>query len=134
MKFLGVDYGTKRTGIAISDADARVSVVKETIDADGQQAVIDRIKEIVDEETVERIVVGVPFNMDGETSDMTDHVRRFIENLRNHVSIPVQEIDERLTTEMAKQLLRGLQNQERDQVAAQIMLQNFLDELSQSTK
>lgn len=133
MKYLGIDYGTKRTGVAISDGDARVSVVKETIEADGPQAVIDRIKEIVTAEEVDRIVVGVPVNMDGDDSSWTDAVRRFIENLRSHVGVPVQEIDERLTTEMAKTLLRGIENQERDQVAAQIMLQNFLDELREST-
>ncbi len=129
-KYLGVDYGTKRTGLAVSDGDGRLAVVKETIRAEGQQAVIDRIKEIIEEDAIEVVVIGLPTNMDGESTEMTESVERFIEKLRNHVEIPVQTADERLTSEMAQKLLRGVKDAERDQVAAQILLQNFLDELN----
>lgn len=128
MKYLGVDYGTKRTGLAISDEDGRVAVLKETVEAERQDDVVSRIKEIVDEDGAEMIVVGLPVNMEGEETEMTEDVRRFIEKLRNHVAVPVQTVDERLTTEMAKKLLRGVKKEERDQVAAQILLQNYIDE------
>lgn len=128
MKYLGIDYGKKRTGVAISDSDGRVAVLKETIHADGPNEVIERIKFLVNEDAVEAVVVGLPVNMQGEKTAMTEDVERFIENLRNHVEVPVQTVDERLTTEMAKQLLRSVKNEERDQVAAQILLQNFLDQ------
>lgn len=134
MRYLGVDYGRKRTGVAISDAEGRVAVVKETIDADGQQEVINRLRDMVTNDAVNVLVVGVPYNMAGEPTDMTDEVTRFVEKLRGHVTIPVQTIDERLTTEMAKTLLRGMGEERRDQVAAQILLQNFLDELQTSTQ
>lgn len=134
MRYLGVDYGRKRTGVAISDAEGRVAVVKETIDADGQQEVINRLRDMVTNDAVNVLVVGVPYNMQGEPTDMTDEVTRFVEKLRGHVTIPVQTIDERLTTEMAKTLLRGMGEERRDQVAAQILLQNFLDELQTSTQ
>lgn len=130
MKYLAVDYGTKRTGLAVSDAEGRVAVLKETIGAESQKAVIDRIKAIVTADAIESIVIGLPKNMDNESTEMTEHVELFIKKLRDHVSIPVQTIDERLTTEMAKSLLRGVKKEERDQVAAQIMLQNFLDNLT----
>lgn len=132
MKYLGIDYGTKRTGVAVSDEDGRMAVVKETIEADGQQGVIDRIKEMIEEDAVQAIVVGVPRNLDNEDTEMTETVQRFIEKLRNHVTIPVQTVDERLTTEMAKTLLRGVKNEDRDKVAAQILLQNFLDQIAES--
>lgn len=129
MKYLGIDYGMKRTGVAVTNTEGTMAVLKETIEADGQMAVIDRIKEIVEEDAIESVVVGVPRNMQNEDTEMTEHVERFIEKLRNHVTIPVQSIDERLTTEMAKTLLRGVSNEKRDSVAAQILLQNFIDQL-----
>lgn len=130
MKYLGIDYGSKRTGLAVSGGDGRIAVLKETVEEEGQQAVINRIKEIVEEDEIESIVVGLPVNMDSEATEMTETVKRFIAKLRDHVTIPVQITDERLTTEMASKLLRGVKNEERDQVAAQILLQNFLDELA----
>lgn len=132
MKYLGLDFGTKRTGVAVSDNDGRMAVVKETIEVEGQQAVIDRIKEMIEEDAIESIIVGLPVGLDGNETDQTEAVQRFIEKLRNHVTIPVQTIDERLTTEMAKTLLRGVKNEDRDKVAAQILLQNFLDQLAEA--
>lgn len=132
MRYLGIDFGTKRTGVAISDSDGRFAIVKETIHAEIQQEVIDRLKEIIDEEKVETIVVGLPVNMENQPTEMTERVERFVENLRNHVLIPVQTTDERLTSEMAEKLLRGVDQSKRDQVAAQILLQNFLDQRAQS--
>lgn len=129
MKYLGIDYGMKRTGVAVTNVEGTMAVLKETIEADSQQAVIDRIKEIVEEDAIESVVVGVPRNMQNEDTEMTAHVERFIEKLRNHITVPVQSIDERLTTEMAKTLLRGVSDEKRDSVAAQILLQNFIDQL-----
>lgn len=133
MRYLGIDYGTKRTGVAISDPDGRIAVVKETIETESQNDTIARIKEITEQEEIQVIVVGMPINMSGETTQMSEQVERFIAKLRDHVSIPVQTIDERLTTEMAIKLLHGLKPEDKDQVAAQILLQNFLDELAQHT-
>ncbi|PIW36881.1 MAG: Holliday junction resolvase RuvX [Candidatus Kerfeldbacteria bacterium CG15_BIG_FIL_POST_REV_8_21_14_020_45_12] len=134
MKYLGMDYGTKRTGLSISDVSGRVAVLKETIEEDSQDKVIERIKEIVIDDDVEAVVIGLPVNMNGESTAMTEQVERFIEKLRNHLTVPVQTADERLTTEMAKKLLRGVKKEERDQVAAQILLQNFLDEQNALTE
>lgn len=134
MRYLGIDYGTKRTGVAISDPQGHMAVVKETIQGDSQQQVIERIRDIVSNDAVEVVVVGLPVNMESDDTEMTDHVMRFVEKLRGHVGVPVQTTDERLTTEMAKKLLRDVKNEERDQVAAQILLQNFLDQLQSSTE
>ena len=99
-----MDYGTKRTGLSISDVSGRVAVLKETIEEDSQDKVIERIKEIVIDDDVEAVVIGLPVNMNGESTAMTEQVERFIEKLRNHLTVPVQTADERLTTEMAKEL------------------------------
>jgi len=131
MKYLGIDYGARRTGVAISP-DGRVAVVKEVIHADSQNETIERIKELVAQDEIECIVVGRPVSMTNNPTEMTDAVQLFVEKLRNHLTIPVQTVDERFTTDMADKLLRGVNHQERDQIAAQILLQNFLDSLSSS--
>lgn len=132
MKYLGIDYGTRRTGVAVSP-DSRVAVVKEVIHSASQNKTIERIKQIVVEEGIECIVVGLPVSMGNNPTEMTDKTKLFVEKLRNHVTIPVQTVDERFTTEMAEKLLRGIKHEERDQVSAQILLQNFLDSLSAAT-
>lgn len=129
MKYLGIDYGTRRTGVAISP-DGRVAVVKEVIHTTSQNKTIARIKELVAQDEIECIVVGKPVSMGNTPTEMTEKAQLFVEKLRNHVSIPVQTVDERFTTEMAEKLLRGVNHEERDQIAAQILLQNFLDSLS----
>lgn len=131
MRYLGIDYGTKRTGVAISDGEGRIAVVKETIESESQNDTIARIKQIVEEEEMHAVVVGMPINMQGERNEMSEQVERFIAKLRDHITVPVQTVDERLTTEMARKLLHGLKPEDKDQVAAQILLQNFLDELAQ---
>lgn len=129
MKYLGIDYGTRRTGVAISP-DGRVAVVREVIHSASQNKTIERIKAIVAEEGIESIVVGLPVSMQNNPTEMTEKARLFVEKLRNHVQIPVQTTDERFTTDMAEKLLRNVKHEERDQVSAQILLQNFLDSLS----
>lgn len=128
MKYLGIDYGSKRTGVAVSDTAGRVAVLKETIEVGSQQGTIDRLKEIIDQESIDVVVVGRPTNLQDGDTEQTAVADRFVEKLRDHVSIPVQVTDERLTTEMAKTLLHGVPMGQRDQVAAQILLQNFLDQ------
>lgn len=133
MRYLGIDYGTKRTGVAISDADGRIAVLKETIESESQNETIARIKEIAEAEQIDVIVVGMPKNMGGEHTEMSAEVERYIAKLRDHLKIPVQIVDERLTTEMAKKLLHGMKPENKDQVAAQILLQNFLDAIATHT-
>ena len=74
-------------------------------------------------------MIGLPLNLQGEATLMTTEVQRFVEKLRNHITIPVQMFDERLTSAMADRLLQTVPNKHRkqDQVAAQIILQNYLD-------
>ncbi len=132
MKYLGIDYGLKRTGVAVSDTAGRVAVIKETITSEGQQGVIDRIKSIIEDDSVDVVVVGRPTNMDNGDTEQTEITDRFVEKLRNHIDKPVQVTEERLTTEMAKTLLQGVEMEKRDQVAAQILLQDFLDQQQQN--
>ncbi len=129
---LGLDPGTRRIGVAVADNETGLARPLEVIDA----AVVDpisRIAELVRELSIECIVVGRPVGLSGREGPAMEAQRRLIEELRAAISVPVDEFDERLTTVVAERGLRaaggsGAQRKRvRDAVAAQIMLQGYLD-------
>jgi len=131
MKFLALDYGKARVGLALGDSDTRIALGKGILEGLSQNKLIAKLKAIVSLEQIDRIIIGLPMNMSGQPTPMTEDVQRFIEKLRNHITVPVQTFDERLTSVMADHLLQDLPAKDRkqDQVAAQIILQNYLDQL-----
>lgn len=129
MKYIGIDYGTKRTGIAISNEEGTVAVPKKVLEGLRQDDVISSLKKLVTEEEVDAIVVGMPYRKNNTPSTSTEIVERFVTKLSHHVRVPVQTVDERFTTVMAATLLRGTKRHTHDDIAAQILLQNFLDQL-----
>ena len=132
-KALGIDYGTKRTGIAITDsmqiiASGLTTVATHTLDS--------FLSDIVISENIECFVVGHPKNLDGTNTDSTGHVNSFVKRLqKKYPEIPVHQIDERFTSKIAKQsiLASGIKKKGRqnnalvDEVSATIILQNYLD-------
>ncbi|MFH1536895.1 MAG: Holliday junction resolvase RuvX [Patescibacteria group bacterium] len=131
MKYLGLDYGQSKVGLAIGDDETKVAVSKGLLEGLSQNKLVDKIKAIVNLEKIERVVVGLPLNLDGEATEMTEEVKLFVEKLRSNVEIPIQTIDERYTSKMADHLLTGVKdkNKKQDIVAAQIILQNYLDQI-----
>ena len=132
-KALGIDYGTKRTGIAITDATQIIASGLTTV---ATHTLIDFITDIVVKENIEYFVFGEAKNLDGSSTDSTGHINGFIKRLKQqYPSIPVYQIDERFTSKIAKQsiLESGVRKQGRqnkalvDEVSATIILQNFLD-------
>ncbi len=130
-RVLGIDHGDVRIGIALSDETAFLASSLCVLDS--TKAGLDKIVALVTEHQVDKIVVGLPRNMDGSYGSATDKVRRFIEKLKTKTKVSVFEWDERLSTVSAHNALReaGLNGKKRkgvvDKVAAQIILQNFLD-------
>ena len=122
MKILGLDFGTKRIGLAISDESQTLARELAIV---SPKEIFDCIKAIMAEEGLERIVVGLPLNMSGEDSDKTREVRAFVGELKNITGLPVEMVDERLSSVMAEHLPGGGKNT--DSLAAQIILQNYLD-------
>jgi putative Holliday junction resolvase len=131
MKYLGLDYGKTRVGLALADDATKLAVGKGILEGLTQNKLITKIKAIVNLEQIDRIVVGLPLNLAGAPTVMTAEVQRFVEKLRNHVPVPVQTFDERLTSRLAEGLLAAVAPKQRkiDQAAAQIILQNYLDQL-----
>ena len=131
MRILGIDHGDVRIGIAMSDETAFLASPLTTVQ-NGKTAV-DEIVSIIMEYDVEKIVVGLPRNMNGTYGPATEKVRTFIEKLSEKTDVPIAEWDERLSTVSAHKDLReaGLNGKQRkgvvDMAAARIILQNFLD-------
>jgi putative holliday junction resolvase len=133
---LGIDFGQTRIGLAISDELQLLAHPLETISA--TKDAIARIAEIVRERKIESTVVGVPRHMSGEIGVAAKAALEFVEKLRAVLPCKVVTWDERLTTVAANRALRDAGKKTRatrryvDQVAAQIILQGYLDSRSQS--
>jgi putative holliday junction resolvase len=133
MRVLAIDHGTKRMGIAISDELGMIAQPLEFIPAEPFAALLDRLKEIIRSKQVELILVGMPRNMNGSYGPAALKVQEFVAVLKDAVTIPIQTLDERLTSVQAHRLLtdaevRGRQRKEKvDKSAAAILLQSYLD-------
>lgn len=131
-RFLGLDPGDARVGVAISDELGMLAHPLETIEVRKTDPVV-RVAEIAAEKSIAAIVVGVPRNMDGSFGPAAEKSRAFIEALKARVSCRVVPWDERLTTVSAQRAMRDAGRKARDQrkvvdqAAAQILLQNWLD-------
>ena len=132
-RILAIDYGTKRVGLAVTD---QLQIIANTLTTIHAKDVITFLKDYFAKEEVECIVVGKPMNMDGSDSESAVHVEKFIHLLRkNFPAIPIERMDERFTSKMAKQTLleMGLNKKDRanksslDQISAAIILQSYLE-------
>ena len=123
MKVLALDYGSARTGVAVSDPTGTVArplgVVERAASEDG----IARLVELAREQDVERIVVGLPITLRGEHGAQAEETDRFVELLRAAVDLPVESFDERFTTKLAE---AGETRAEQDAVAAAHLLSSYL--------
>ncbi|MBN1360935.1 MAG: Holliday junction resolvase RuvX [Sedimentisphaerales bacterium] len=135
MRYLAIDHGTKRTGLAICDADERVASPLCVLQ--GRKGLALRIAQIVKAEDVGAVVVGLPVNMDDSEGPQAKMVRAFIDELGAHVNAPIHVQDERLSSFAAEEKLhasglsRGRKRQVLDAIAAAEILQAFLERKSQ---
>lgn len=129
---MALDYGEKTIGVAVSDALKITAQGKEVIRRTNLKADMKRITEIIREEEVERLVVGLPRNMNGTLGPRAEQTLKFIEKLRQRISLPIDTWDERLSTmEAERTLIAGdISRQKRkrviDKLAAVIILQGYL--------
>jgi putative holliday junction resolvase len=132
-RIVGLDLGEKRIGIAISDETATISTAKDTIAVLNINDTIKKISDIVLFNNAEEVVIGLPLNMDGTKGPQAEKALTFAERLKRHVACKVSTFDERLTTAQGEAILisadmsRKKRRQNIDKLAAQIMLQAYLD-------
>jgi putative Holliday junction resolvase len=133
MRVLGVDYGHKRIGLALSDESGTIAQPLDYIDGGAAAKVSLELVRVCAERNIGKIVVGVPLRLDGKPSEQTERTLAFIAELRRATAIPVAQWDERLTSVQAERALlegnvrRSDRKQKIDKLAAQIMLQSYLD-------
>jgi len=132
-KYLGVDYGDKRTGLAESDIAGELAGGICTIREGGMRNTAVRVAREATERGCKKIIVGLPRNMDGSEGDRVEVVRAFVALLEEYTDIPVDFFDERMSTMVAYRFLgeTGTYGKKRkdavDTLSAEIILQGYLD-------
>ena len=138
MRHLAIDYGTRRVGLALSDAGGTWVTALEVVEVTAMEQAVDAVAVVAEREGVERLVVGYPLNMDGTPGAQARLTRRFGEALAAKTGLPMVYVDERLSSFDAEQQLAGRRRQgekltrkrkkqQRDAVAAATFLRGLLD-------
>ena len=131
-KYVGIDFGIKKSGVSISDSNKLISFPLETVDT---KNLLDYIKQISNDENIEIVVIGKPLKLNNEIHDLEEMVVKFIKSLKNnHPNIQVERIDERFTSKISKQIIiqSGLGKKNRrdksiiDKISASLILESYL--------
>ena len=132
-KYLGVDYGDKRTGIAECDPSGLIATGICTVSEGGMRKTASRVAREAESRSCKRIIIGLPKNMDGTEGERAEVIRTFAAMLPEYTSIPYDFYDERMTTMVAYRFLgeTGTYGKKRkdavDTLSAQIILQGYID-------
>ena len=132
-RVLGIDYGERRVGVAISDPLGSIALGVCTLHVTGVKDAVAKVAEVCAEKEVGLIVVGLPLNMNGSESEMSGKVAKFIEKLKVAAELPIETIDERLSSALVERTLldadmsRSKRKGVIDKMAAQVILQGYLD-------
>lgn len=133
---MGLDVGNKTIGVALSDPLGWTAQGLEVIRRAGLNNDLTRLKEIIEQYNVEKIVVGMPKNMNGSLGPQAETVQVFIPILEESTGVPVETWDERLSTVAAEKMLigadvsRAKRKKVIDKMAAVMILQGYLDKIS----
>jgi putative Holliday junction resolvase len=132
-RILGLDPGSRRVGVALSDPTHVLATPHSVLDAEPRSRLAEALKTICREKEVDRVVVGLPLRMDGDEGPAAEKARAFAEWVGGALGLPVEFWDERLSTVTAQNALieGGARREKRrevvDMIAAQIVLQHYLD-------
>ena len=136
MRVLGIDYGLKRIGLALSDPTETIATPLDTlVRRRGKRAPLSKIESIATEKGAKHLVIGLPLNPEGNETEWSEEVRAFGVKLSKRTNLQVSFVDERMTSVRAERTVRsiGLPKKKRenkariDAAAAQLILQNWLD-------
>ncbi len=135
-RILAIDYGDVRVGLAISDLTQTIAQPFKTLLYSNSNNLLNQLDNIVKENDIGLIVVGIPYNMKGEDTQQTNKVRKFISLIQDNLMIEIKLIDERLTSLEAKKIMHkmniktGSNKTKIDKIAASIILQEYLQTIS----
>lgn len=125
MKIVALDYGSARTGVAVSDPTGTLARPIGVIERVGTEAGLERLVELISSEDPERVVVGLPLTLRGERGEQALETEQFVDTLRRAIDVPVEGFDERFTTDLAEQD-PGSRNLPPDARAAAHLLTSYL--------
>jgi putative Holliday junction resolvase len=132
MRSLGLDIGERRIGVALSDPDGILASPLTIINRTDESLDIEAIIDVVKSKDAGRVIVGLPYSLDGSLGEQAENVKAFSQKLASRLQVPVEYRDERLTTVMAERLGRAggkkAKRKADDAQAAAIILQGYLDE------
>jgi len=132
-RIIGIDYGEVRVGISLSDLTQTIAKPFRTISYKNLDDLLTQLKEIIIANEVDKLVVGIPYNMKGEDTKQTLKVKEFISFLESHLSYDIALIDERLSSIEAEKTMHkmniktGHNKSDIDKIAASVILQEYLD-------
>jgi putative holliday junction resolvase len=149
---LAMDYGRARIGLALADSETRMLQPLSTMERVNRNEDMRRVRELVREHSVKQVVVGLPLRLDGTRGEMAEEVERFAQRVRKQIGVPVEMVDERLTSWEAERLMEEIQGRfirnEKlggsrksksvqakmtvDSVAAAVILKEYLDRQRQT--
>ncbi len=130
MKYLAIDHGTKRIGLAV--CDPREIICSPLAVLDKPEATLPQIIDIINEQKIEAVVIGLPLNMDGTKGHQAELVEKFAKHLQEKVDLPIHFFDERLSSFAAKEKMASIEtkksarNKPIDAIAAAEILESFL--------
>jgi len=134
MKYLGIDFGEKRIGLALGDDKIKVAAPFKIVENQSIERVLAHILEVIRQENIEQIVIGVPYSLkerEGRIGNQEKEVLGFITRLGMVTTVPIAKEDERFTTAEVDKLMVGqkLPGGQRDAVSAMLILQSYFDRL-----
>ena len=135
-KLLGLDLGEKRVGVAISDVDKGVAFPREIINYKAVNELIDQLGHICSKEKIEKLIIGLPLSLKGKETDQTVKTGELAEEISKKLDIPIEYIDERLTSVIAERKImdekKKIRQKNIDDLSAQEILQTYIDKLNKS--
>ena len=132
-RVMAIDWGEVRLGLAMSDETQTIAQGFDVYERRSISDDIAHLARVIDDHNVDRVVVGVPVHMDGSHSPQTEQARAFVNQLEATLAVPIEVMDERLTTSEAERSLleadlsRQKRKTKRDQLAATLILQRYLE-------
>ena len=137
MRVMAIDYGKSRVGIALSDPLGVIAQPLTSIKVKSQKELFRQILKIIQESDVGLIIIGNPLSHKGEATEMSDEISRFMKRLKKRINTEIKLWDERFTSQYAMNILKAMKVKKQkglvDQVAASIMLDEFLKSCSTCT-
>lgn len=140
MRIMGLDIGERRIGVAVSDELGITAQGIEVIILENDISVFTQLKELIDTYQIKEIIVGLPKELSGKIGYQADKTLKFVANLESNLNIPIKTWDERLSTKIAKSILKEAPLKRKkekaiiDKLSAVIILQNYLDYCNKDKK